>query len=57
MLSKLTQNGSAKNGHARHDDADKKYSSNGIHQNGVKRITDINDYYISGLTDSRTKSE
>lgn len=54
MLLNLTQNGNMKNGHV---NSKKQCASNGIHQNGVKTISAKNDYYVSGLKDSRLKLE
>lgn len=59
---KAAQNGVVQNGHQNNGDREKK-SLNGIQQNGkstqngVKKITDVNDYYVSGLVNSRTKSD
>lgn len=60
---KASQNGVVKNGHVNYVDDDKKSVTNGFHQNGnisqsgLKKITDVNDYYVSGLADSRIKSD
>lgn len=48
-----TENGTVTNGHLRNMD-----DKNGIMtQNGIKKITDVNDYYVSCTPDSRIKSE
>lgn len=60
-LSNNSLNG-IKNGHSNNGKEHSKSITNGvknghISQNGIKKITDVNDYYISGLTDSRIKSD
>lgn len=58
-----TQNGIVKNAHLNLVDSNEKSSSDGFRQNGntlhngIKRITDVNDYYVSGLTSSRLKTD
>lgn len=58
---KASQNGVIKNGYVNHVDV--KSAKNGFHQNGnisqngIKKINDSNDYYVSGLADSRIKSD
>lgn len=60
---KASQYEVVKNGYVNNVDDNKKSTTNGFHQNGnilqrgIKKITDVNDYYVSGLADSRIKSD
>lgn len=59
---KESQNGIVKNGFVNHTEEDKT-TTNGVHQNGnvsqngIRKITDVNDYYVSGVAESRTKAD